>query len=218
MVLEFLRHNRGYKSLSDINAALDINLEQRSDALSSLKVNKNIAIGEDGRSMRYKAEFDQIGSINDLRNFVNSKEFLNGVAQKQLEDAYHGILNDLDVLEKEEKIIYRMDDRESKLTYVFPRDRSLEYEIDEDIKELWLKVEMPMDETKIEDALKRGGIMDDQQGTDIFGRKVKHVAGHKNAKSRKGAGQKRKYMVSNVHMASELAFLQQNGKINAPKK
>jgi hypothetical protein len=212
--LDFLRANRGFKSLSDIHAALDIDLEQRTDVLPSLKLHKNILVGEDARSIRYKPEYDHIHNINDLKRFIR-EDVVGGVQERSLEDAYIGIMKDLHLLEVE-KFIYKIDDRESKLTIVYFRDRSLENDIDEDIKELWMKVEMPTDETKIEEALKRGGIMDDQQSTEVFGRKVKHVAAHKSAKSKRSEG-KRKYVVSNTHMADELKFLGENGKIRPPK-
>lgn len=210
-VIQFLRQNRGFRSFAEIKDGIHIDLVNRPDVIQSLKNNEKVKMEsrDDGKKIRYRAKFDAVQSLEDLRIFMRQQE--DGVSLSDLEDAYIGIEEDLEKLVAE-KYLFKIDVQKPKAnTVFFFRDSTFDIDIDNDIRELWRSVILPASDAQVDGELAMEGLHDS-----MHTRKAKRVTKQKAPKSRTITKQPRKYVVSNVHVADELVFLKEKGKL--PKK
>jgi hypothetical protein len=98
-IIAFLRERRGFHALSELERALEFSSGSYPNLTQVLSSNPKVySESQDGVFMlRYRATFDQVGNQQDLCRFVEKNP--NGVVVDDLEDAYDGILDDIEVRE-----------------------------------------------------------------------------------------------------------------------
>ena len=129
--------NRGFTAVAQIESKLNVKFDK--ELFKTLSNNPKLVFSPSGQSLRYKAHFDAIPNMKELRKHL--KSHLEGVRMDQVADAYLGVEHDIGVL-IEEKFVYKIDNPEYKTTNLYYRDPDFEIHVDDDIKELWLAVEM----------------------------------------------------------------------------
>jgi hypothetical protein len=150
-VLDYLRDNRGFKSVTEISEALNFNKGSQVQVFTALKNNPKVLWSDDSSTatditlgiLRYKAFFDQINNLEQLKDFIKLNP--DGLRIEQLEDAYPGVKEDIQNL-VDEKFVYKLSDpKEKRGDNIYYRDRAFEREVSADLKDMWRKIEIPTD-------------------------------------------------------------------------
>ena len=95
-------------------------------------------------------------------------------------DAYNGVQADVEAL-AENKDVYRIENKETKVAVMFPRNKDLQLEVDDDIRQLWKDCWQKPKSQELKDELKEEGIAP-----------TKQEARAKETGKRKGQGRQRR--------------------------
>ena len=151
------------------------------------------AVVRDGRYC-YRAAFS-CTNAEEVRELLLSRP--EGTGHKALSEAYPGAAAAAEELAAE-GVVWCIDNKELVDKTYFPRDKQVELEVDEELRRIWGRMEVPTDPQLLEAELRRCGIVAAPRS---FVRPTREAAGGRKGKRKRDFS---KLHVTNVHLWEQL--------------
>lgn len=180
---------------SDVASYLSIPIF--SEVFTVLKENKNPRIHYDAENDTLEFRpLHNIRSAADLLAFLQLQNTAQGLPVKDLKDGWSGAIDAIDTLESAGDILVVRTKKENQPRMVWGNDKTLFCDIDDEFKELWHGIKIPV-EAEIVGELVKMGLKPASVDPATIKKEVKRPAKRKKAVNRRGK-------VSNMHMAGIL--------------
>ena len=174
---DYLKNNRGIKTIDNIRIAISA----RKDLLLNLEKDllKDDDIIKEKGGLRYKAKYDHINNINDLKDFLLEKTF--GILRTEIEDVYINVHHDINKLIDQQFIIEHVDEKREEHRVLVPIQRIYELNIDPRLKNLFEQIKLPQTrgdlETKMieKNYVPKNDVLLENYGRQYKTSKIKHV-------------------------------------------
>lgn len=151
-VIDLLLETRQAFTVEQINEACYVDMKANKAVFDSLK--KNPKVHYDGRCFSYKSKHD----IKDKHQLlVLVRKFPEGIAVIDLKDSYPTVMDDLQTL-KAAGQIWLLSNFDSQEDIAYPNDPRVPIKVDEDLKQLFRKIELPLDMLDVENYLNKNGM------------------------------------------------------------
>ncbi|CAL1375386.1 unnamed protein product [Linum trigynum] len=151
-VISLLDKTRRAFTPDQINEATHVDVRLNKELFDSLKANPKV--NYDGRSFSYKSTHNLLNK-DELLKFI--RRYSLGIAVIELKDAYPRVMEDLQELKTEGKI-WLMSNFDSKEDIAYPNDPKVIIKVDDDLKELFREIPLPLDMLDIERDLQKNGM------------------------------------------------------------
>ncbi|GLU17347.1 hypothetical protein SLE2022_337180 [Rubroshorea leprosula] len=151
-VIDLLLETRQALTPEQINEACYVDLNANKAVFDSLR--NNLKVHYDGKRFSYKSKHD-LKDKNQLLYLI--RKFPEGIAVIDLKDAYPTVMEDLQAL-KATGQIWLLSNFDSQEDIAYPNDPRVPIKVDEDIKQLFRKIELPRDMIDIEKDLQKNGM------------------------------------------------------------
>ncbi|KAG8389987.1 hypothetical protein BUALT_Bualt01G0036500 [Buddleja alternifolia] len=147
-----LRNSRRAWTPQQINEACYVDINANKAVFDSLK--KNPKVNYDGKQFSYKSKHN----VRDKSQLiVLIRKFPEGIACIDLKDAYPSVMEDLQSL-KASGQIWLLSNFDSQEDIAFPNDLKPAIKVDDDLKQLFRGIELPLDMLDIEKDLQKNGM------------------------------------------------------------
>ncbi|GLT35585.1 hypothetical protein SLA2020_100250 [Shorea laevis] len=151
-VIDLLLETRQALTPEQINEACYVDTNANKAVFDSLR--NNLKVHYDGKRFSYKSKHD-LKDKNQLLYLI--RKFPEGIAVIDLKDAYPTVMEDLQAL-KAAGQIWLLSNFDSQEDIAYPNDPRVPIKVDEDIKQLFRKIELPRDMIDIEKDLQKNGM------------------------------------------------------------
>ncbi|CAN1186378.1 Transcription initiation factor IIE subunit beta [Linum perenne] len=146
-----LKTRRAYTP-EQINEACYVDVRSNKELFDSLKANPKV--NYDGRSFSYKSTHNLLNK-DELLKLI--RRFPEGMAVIELKDAYPRVMEDLQDL-KGAGEIWLMSNFDSKEDIAYPNDPRAVIKVDDELKQLFREIPLPLDMLDIERDLQKNGM------------------------------------------------------------
>ena len=163
-------------AMGDIHETKDAKTDEY--LVDALKRNPKIIFDDSSGKDLWCFKAEGASNINELLHLV--REHPLGYKVPEEKDAYNGVQADVEAL-AENKDVYRIENKETKVAVMFPRNKDLQLEVDDDIRQLWKDCWQKPKSQELKDELKEEGIAP-----------TKQEARAKETGKRKGQGRQRR--------------------------
>ncbi|KAF5729974.1 general transcription factor IIE subunit 2-like [Tripterygium wilfordii] len=162
-VIGLLFEKRQALTPEQINEATFVDINANKAVFDSLQNNPKVRY--DGKRFSYKSKHD-LKDKNQLLVLV--RKFPEGIAVVDLKDAYPTVIEDLQAL-KAAGQIWLLSSFDSQEDVAYPNDPRVPIKVDDDLKEFFRAIELPLDMLDIEKDLQKSGM---KPATDTTARKA----------------------------------------------
>lgn len=149
----YLRRKLQPRTTAQILKSTGINLDNDKEVFESLCDEESRVVRVSDTHWRWKSAHPYVHNMYDLKSLL--KQNLDGIQESELLETYRGVRKDLRKLEEDNEV-YIMNG------VVYWRDRSLEIEIDDDVKERYNSVQVP-DAVEVRRYLVEHGMVETDQ-------------------------------------------------------
>mmetsp|Transcript_7570 Transcript_7570/g.11455 ORF Transcript_7570/g.11455 Transcript_7570/m.11455 type:complete len:249 (-) Transcript_7570:2-748(-) len=210
--INFLRENRtatSRHSRTDIERHLKVKLLGKYFQVWTRLLSNDRVKKVDGEWLRYKPEIDNVHVKEQLLTEIRKTK--KGHYRKAVEDAYVDAKEDLRKLidEKLVFVIRSPDIKDENLKeVVFPMPPSSNLVMDEKIKDLWHKINIPLEADLIDDLVKSGHLSNKEViESNDFKAQISGIAQKRKKRQKSKQKRKRAQRLTNQHMKKDHAWL-----------
>ncbi|GAU19486.1 hypothetical protein TSUD_77300 [Trifolium subterraneum] len=151
-VIDLLLETRQAFTPEQINEACYVDMGANKDVFDNLR--KNPKVNYDGQRFSYKAKYG-LKDKTELLQLI--RKYPEGIAVFDLKDAYPTVMEDMQAL-KAAGQIWLLSNFDSQDDIAYPNDPKVHIKVDNDLKELFQKIELPRDMIDIEKDLQKNGM------------------------------------------------------------
>lgn len=137
-VVSYLRDHREPQPFAKLASAVQATLAE--DVIKSLEENPKVEKCE-GNCLKYKPTIPGLSGLEDLKKYI--REHTTGTVRTELADAYIGVEKDIAQLLETNEFVGIIN-TEDKNEVIFAVDPTASVPIDDDVKAMWLKVEIDL--------------------------------------------------------------------------
>ncbi|KAK4570878.1 hypothetical protein RGQ29_029654 [Quercus rubra] len=151
-VINLLLETRQAFTPEQINEVTYVDINANKAVFDSLR--NNLKVNYDGKRFSYKSKHD----LRDKEQLLYLiRKFVWGIAVIDLKDAYPTVMEDLQAL-KAAGQIWLLSNFDSQEDIAYPNDPRVPIKVDDDLKQLFLGIELPRDMIDIERDLQKNGM------------------------------------------------------------
>ncbi|KAM3681695.1 hypothetical protein ACB094_12G016900 [Castanea mollissima] len=151
-VINLLLETRQAFTPEQINEVTYVDINANKAVYDSLR--NNLKVNYDGKRFSYKSKHD----LRDKEQLLYLiRKFVWGIAVIDLKDAYPTVMEDLQAL-KAAGQIWLLSNFDSQEDIAYPNDPRVPIKVDDDLKQLFLGIELPRDMIDIERDLQKNGM------------------------------------------------------------
>ncbi|KAK4570876.1 hypothetical protein RGQ29_029652 [Quercus rubra] len=151
-VINLLLETRQAFTPEQINEVTYVDINANKAVFDSLR--NNLKVNYDGKRFSYKSKHD----LRDKEQLLYLiRKFVWGIAVIDLKDAYPTVMEDLQALKAAGKI-WLLSNFDSQEDIAYPNDPRVPIKVDDDLKQLFLGIELPRDMIDIERDLQKNGM------------------------------------------------------------
>ncbi|KAK9994983.1 hypothetical protein SO802_024686 [Lithocarpus litseifolius] len=151
-VINLLLETRQAFTPEQINEVTSVDINANKAVFDSLR--NNLKVNYDGKRFSYKSKHD----LRDKEQLLYLiRKFVWGIAVIDLKDAYPTVMEDLQAL-KAAGQIWLLSNFDSQEDIAYPNDPRVPIKVDDDLKQLFLGIELPRDMIDIERDLQKNGM------------------------------------------------------------
>lgn len=197
--VEYLKTKEKAISFQDIFDYLSIpNIEDKLTLERILNAHSKIEYDPQGLGGRGGYRFrppHNVRSADELEAYLQRQTTAQGIQVKELKEGWPGALDAIDTLEEQGKLLVTRNKKDNTAKMVWPNDPSLQHNVDDEFKNLWYKVKLPVETADLRTQLVEFGLTPTSQ--------VKAVIQGNNKEKKKKAS-RRGGKTTNTHMLSIL--------------